>query len=527
MRRRPSGPGPYPGNARLLRAGWATVAVVGIAVTAVVVSQPGLRASVHAPELRVVIEVVGLCLVLFAALVLALPADADVRPARNAFVSALAVLAVSNAVFALWPVLAHTRPEFDQGLAFYPWVTARYTAGLLFVLAGTERPRLRLGTTLALSLGLLAAIDVALVGAGLRLPVPVRILDAPGGVAVAVEGPWAHTVSQAVPGGLFILGSWLAGKLYLRSAAPAYLWLSLALLAQVFTQVHEIVSPAFLGPIVSSADGLRVLAFLLLACGALVQVRRLYRDRSHTVRLQEQELESREALVDELATFAEQEQDFRAIVSHELATPIASIRAFTHVLRAETTGARSPRLDEALRGIDTESRRLTELVARIDELRDLELDGFRCDLRPLRVRPLLEDAAAFLKGLPGAHPITVRCHDARIHADPVRLGQVLRNVLANAARYTPPGTPILLAGHLTDGDHYAVRVADRGPGIPATERRRVLRRYGRGRGSQGTGGQGLGLYVASGIVEAHGGSLHLKEATGGGTEVRMTLRLAR
>ncbi|MDQ4129414.1 MAG: HAMP domain-containing histidine kinase, partial [Actinomycetota bacterium] len=326
---------------------------------------------------------------------------------------------------------------------------------------------------------------------------------------------------------LFALGAWLAGRIYLHSAEPVYMWLSLALLVQVFTQVHEILHPAFLGPIVTSADVLRSQAFLLLLVGALLQIRRIYRDRSQAVRDQQADLRVHEVLAGELTRFAEQEQVFRAIVSHELATPIATIRAFAHVL--DTALPPDPgRIRQAVAGIGAESRRLTELVARMDELRDLELAEFRCDLRSIRIQPLLEDAATFAKGLPGDHPITLRCSDARVDADPVRLGQAVRNVLTNAARYAPTTTPILIEGTIRDRDRYQISVSDHGPGVPRDERKRVLRRYARGSSGRATEGGGLGLYLASRIIDAHHGKLWIEDAGGpnSGARVVIELRLA-
>lgn len=513
------------GSGRPLQIAQAATVVAGLAVTAVVVAVPGAARSIVAPDLRVALEVLSLCAVTFAAVILSLPEDRDVRPARNALVSGLAVLALSNAVFTVTPALLGFRIPLDHGLAYYPWLAARYVAGLLFIASGLERPRLRLATSVLAGLALLAAIDVALLVVPGDLPVPVRIVGSGETATVVVVSPVINVLLQTVPAVLFGVGAALAGRLHLRSGAPAYRWLSLSLLVQLFAQVHEVLAPAFLGPVISSADGVRLVAVLLLVVAAVHQLAYLYRDRTATVRAQQRDLRSREDLLEELRVFAEREHDFRSLVSHELATPVATIRAFTHVLEAETGPSRSERLQLAVAGIEAESRRLQELINRMDELRELELKAFSCELRPIMLRPVLEDAAMFVRGLPGVHPVVLRTTDARVLADPLRLSQALRNIVVNAVRYTPPHSPVAIeATHLEQ--RVRVSITDRGPGIPPDERRRVKRRYARGSGSRGTEGQGLGLYLADRVVNAHGGRLSLTDADGGGTAVSFELEVS-
>lgn len=501
--------------------------ILGSSLTVATIVMPGLRLSLFLPNLRPLLELGGACAVLFAALILAVPNEIDVRPARNAFAAALAVLAVSNGVFGVLPVLTANQVTTSHELAFYPWVAARWVISALFISVGLERPRMGLIPYLGLGLGLLAVVEGALVAAASRLATPVYIVGSQVGSAVVVTRPVLHIILQMAPAALFAVGGWLAGRLYLRNIAPEYMWLSLALIVQVFAQIHEVLYPAFLGPILTTADPLRFLSFLLLVGGAFVQLRRLYRSRSTALRAQQRDLRSQQALLEDLRTFAEHEHDFRTIVSHELATPIATIRAYSHVL--ETSVVADKRVRQAIMGIKAEANRLMELVARMEELRDLELSEFRCQLRPVRIRPLLEDLTRFAQGIPDGHPVSLRCSDALVAADPVRLGQALRNVLVNAIRYSPPSSPIQIEGHVHDADRYHLAISDEGPGIPAQERQRVLRRYARGASGRATEGRGVGLYVASRIAEAHQGSLRIENAddeAGTGARVVIELRLA-
>jgi len=494
------------------------------AYTVLSLAVPAARLEMASPSARVVIEVVGVCALLFAAVVLALPGERDLPPACHTIVAALVVIALANAAFGIGPYAGSGRLPGDHGLAFYPWVAARHVAGLLFIVAAVQRPRLGLRLTLGWALFAFLTIELLVIAGRDGLVAPVTISAA--GTSLTIVEPLAHIVLQAVPGVLFAVGSWLAGRLYRTTGTLVLLWVSLALALQVYAQLHEILYPALLGPIVTSADALRLSAFAFLLAGAVVQLRHLYATRSRTVRVQASDIHHHSRLVDELGGFAEKEELFRSIVTHELATPIAAIRNYSELIAAKIPQPHSAELKGALNDMQTEANGLLELVGRIDELRDLTREEFTCELRAVRIRPLLVEAQRFVEGLDTSHAVLVDCADDRVLADPVRLGQLLRNLLMNAVRFSPSGTPIRIIGRRFQDD-FEVTMIDCGPGIPAGERTMVLRRSVRGRNAVGTEGLGLGLYLAEKIALGHGGSLHLAdgpEATG--TEVVVKLQVA-
>jgi signal transduction histidine kinase len=499
------------------------IIVAGVAVTVAPLLDERLQTALFAPQVRPVIEVAGACIVLFAALILALPSDDDVRPARNAFAAALVVLGGSNCVFGLLTVYGQN-PVFGE-LAFYPWIAARYVVVVFFVLAGLERPRISLSGYLLLALGVLATVELLMVLAAARLVTPLHVTTG-AEPAVVVTVPAVHVGLQAVPVALFGVGAWLAARLYLRGQAPEFAWLSSALAVQVVAQVHEMLFPAFLGPILRSPDVLRFVSFALLGGAAFVQMRHVYLERTRTIRQQGDDLRAQQAINDRLRAFADQEADFRAVVTHELATPIATIRTFGHVARRRARTHDDPELHRVLDGLGGEANRLQQLARRMEELRSLEFAEFACDLRPTLIQRPLEEATHFLHGLPGGHEVICTAEEARVLADPVRLGQALRNILANAARYSPPGSTIAIEGARREGDRYRIIIDDAGPGIPRAERDKVLRRYARGASATKRRGEGLGLYIASSIVDAHGGVIRLGTSRLGGTRVTIDLRLA-
>lgn len=505
-------------------------AVVGAAAlwTMATVLVPGLRLSLFSPDLRIVLEVAGLCVALFAALALMVPGeDGKLDPFANASVVALLTLGVSNAVFGVLPILVNGDQATGGGWTFYPWLVARYTAGVLFILASLPHLQLRLRTYALLTVALLALADGAflLLGDTLPVPLPRGVVDARAGMAVDVSTVAATAVVTAVPGVLFGIGAWTAWRAFLRNGQPIYQWLCLALCLQVLTQVHEVLYPALLGPVITTADAMGSSVLVVLLLGAVLQVRTVFLERAAKLRRQADDLRLRDELLAALRQFTEREQSFRAIVSHELSTPIATLRGFARLLAGAAPLSPDAR-QEALEGLLSESQRLQELVARMDELSRLELDEFHCELRPVLLCPLLEEAATALRGLPGSHPIKVSCPQVRVEADPVRLGQALRNLLANAAQYASAGTPIHLEAEPSADGHVQVAVADRGPGIPVEERERVLRKYERGSAGASGRGTGLGLYVAERIARAHGGRLFFDEGWTGLRAV-LELRMAR
>jgi signal transduction histidine kinase len=159
-----------------------------------------------------------------------------------------------------------------------------------------------------------------------------------------------------------------------------------------------------------------------------------------------------------------------------------------------------------------------------------ERDDFAVSPVPVAMDPILADAAAFARALPDDHPLTCPSGvQLRVLADPQRIGQVLRNLLGNAAKFSPPGTPIevrVTPGH----ERVEVAVVDQGPGIHPDDLGCIFEKYGRGRAVKGGDrlgrmipGHGLGLYLSSRIVRAHGGELTVRSTLGQGSTFAFTL----
>jgi two-component system sensor histidine kinase KdpD len=203
-------------------------------------------------------------------------------------------------------------------------------------------------------------------------------------------------------------------------------------------------------------------------------------------------------------------------VSHDLRTPLAAIGGAASALRGGAPGLDDARREEMVETIADETARLERLVANLLDMTRLESGvlEFRRDWVP--ADELVGSALNRLDAALAGRPVTIDIpHDLPLlWVDPVLVEQVLINVLDNASRHTPAGTPIAIAATAGAAD-VALTIADRGPGIPDGLRERVFEKFQRGTGSA-AGGVGLGLAIARGIVEAHGGRITVAERDGGG-----------
>jgi signal transduction histidine kinase len=165
----------------------------------------------------------------------------------------------------------------------------------------------------------------------------------------------------------------------------------------------------------------------------------------------------------------------------------------------------------------------------IADLLDMaKIDAGHLDLRkqPETSRALIDDVLSILEPLANAKQITIEkelTEAPPVNADRDRIFYVLSNIIGNAIKYTPEGGTITLRTERRRGELLII-VDDTGPGIPPEELAQVFDRYRRGRGSQE--GAGLGLYIAKGIVLAHGGTIWAEAAAGGGSRFCLTLPLA-
>ena len=212
-----------------------------------------------------------------------------------------------------------------------------------------------------------------------------------------------------------------------------------------------------------------------------------------------------------------------ADVAHELRTPLSNIRGYVEAIR---DGVVSP--DAATLGsIHEEVLLLTRLIEDLQELALAESGQLTLHIQPCDLSDLAKKAVAGVQPYANAKGVTIGIEPLGVeetHADPERIGQVLRNLLVNAANYTAAGGRVQISVNRREHG-IEVSVQDSGPGIPEEELPYLFERFYRvdKSRSRATGGVGLGLTIAKRLVEAHGGSITVRSQVGHGSTFAFVL----
>ncbi|MBK5259229.1 MAG: PAS domain-containing protein [Thermoanaerobaculia bacterium] len=259
-------------------------------------------------------------------------------------------------------------------------------------------------------------------------------------------------------------------------------------------------------------DNLPLAELLAERAGLAVENAKLYTDQ----------VEARKKVED----LSRLKDEFLSIASHELRTPVTSIKGYTQLaktlIRENDLATSEEYLDIALDQIDRMSRLIIEL-----------LDVSRIETGRLEIRREPIPWCTFVRDVVHRHHTAVS--DRRFHlnvpdaaktvsGDRDRLEQVLGNLLENAVKYSPEGSDVFVSV-VDRGDQMVTSVCDRGIGIPADELKQVFERFHRGRqvSSSNYGGLGLGLYITRQIIERHAGTIWVESQEGSGTTFHFSL----
>jgi signal transduction histidine kinase len=209
-----------------------------------------------------------------------------------------------------------------------------------------------------------------------------------------------------------------------------------------------------------------------------------------------------------------------AWASHDLRTPLANMQA---MLEALEDGLGEP--EEYLPALGEQVRVLSQLVDDLFELARIDADALTLELRQLPVAPIVSsslrgiEAEARLRHVSLASEVD---NDVTATFAPDKVERVLMNLLTNALRHTPSDGAVAVRVELLAGE-VRVAVEDTGDGLDVEARARMFERFWRGDRSRTTRGAGLGLAIARGLVEAHGGRIWAEDREGGGARVSFTL----
>jgi signal transduction histidine kinase len=272
---------------------------------------------------------------------------------------------------------------------------------------------------------------------------------------------------------------------------------------------------------------LSVLLGLLVVVLATGRARAVRLVNKQTLELRDQATELR-TTVTELEAAQAVKDEFLSLVSHELRTPLTSIRGYAELLQEEEELADAHR--SYVEVIDRNAARLIGLVEDLLVMAQIQSGGLPLHLGEVILSDLIDHSGETARPFAASKEIDFELDTEpgiAAQGDPVRLGQVLDNLMSNAIKYTPSGGSVAVTMTHT-GETATIAVSDTGIGIPPDEQDQMFGRFFRTSNARGSGiaGTGLGLAITRGIVEAHGGTIGFDSVEGAGTTFRITLPLA-
>jgi signal transduction histidine kinase len=218
---------------------------------------------------------------------------------------------------------------------------------------------------------------------------------------------------------------------------------------------------------------------------------------------------------------------FLGMAAHDLRSPIGSIQMFANLLLDPGYPLSDAHRNSILDEIVKRTHQMLKLINNLLDITTIEAGELKLEPQRIELRPFLEEAKRWHAVVAGAKDIEVTLRDVAegsVRADPIRLRQVLDNLISNAVKYSPTGSTVSVgAERSTDGWRLSIR--DQGPGIRDDERDRLFQEFAR-LSAKPTGGEkstGLGLAISRRVVEAHGGSIGVESTPGRGATFFFTL----
>jgi signal transduction histidine kinase len=316
--------------------------------------------------------------------------------------------------------------------------------------------------------------------------------------------------------GAVLLGAWYGG---LGPGLLATLAAALANDYLVIPPVHSI------GLFTSLSSGLNLLVFLLEGSfvSLLIEWLRRARRRAEAARAEATALQERERAAREEAEAAIRIRDeFLSVAAHELKTPITSLRGYAQLLGREfADGDRvdATRARRAVQTISAQTEKLTHLIGQLLDVSRIRSGRLALEPRPTAIYPLAQEVVQAAQQRSGAHRLVVAGDPQAIGlVDPLRVEQVLNNLIDNALKYGHGGEVEVYDARL-DAAAVQIAVRDHGPGIPPDKRGSIFERYYRAHADPQVAGLGLGLYICREIVELHGGRIWAEFPADGGARI--------
>jgi two-component system sensor histidine kinase KdpD len=210
-------------------------------------------------------------------------------------------------------------------------------------------------------------------------------------------------------------------------------------------------------------------------------------------------------------------------VSHDLRTPLAVMKGVATTLLDDDGVVEDAVRRDLTHALVEETERLDRRVRDLLDMTRLESGAVRVHKEWQSVEEVVGAALNQTESRLAGRQIQTDVPSTLLaQCDSVLIQQVLVNLIENAAKYSPPGTPISVLASQAEGE-VRIEVGDRGPGVPEEDHARIFEKFRRGQAESKTGGVGLGLTICRAIVLAHGGRIWVEDRQGGGASFRFTL----
>lgn len=220
--------------------------------------------------------------------------------------------------------------------------------------------------------------------------------------------------------------------------------------------------------------------------------------------------------------------EFLSVAAHELKTPMTSLRGFAQLLLRKMEQGQAldiDRLQRILRTIDEQSNKLTHLIEQLLDISRIEAGRLALERQESDLPPLIEHVVRGIQAISTHHTLQVESEPHLLAwVDPLRLEQVLTNLINNAIKYSPIGGKVNIALQ-QKGKRFRLSVTDQGGGVPAEHQAHIFERFYQAHDEGAMGGMGLGLYITRQIVELHGGQIWLEQPPAGGSRFVLELPL--
>jgi two-component system sensor histidine kinase KdpD len=214
-------------------------------------------------------------------------------------------------------------------------------------------------------------------------------------------------------------------------------------------------------------------------------------------------------------------------ISHDLRTPLVSVIGVLSSLQEEGIELDDAARSNLIQVAREEAERLNHLITNLLDVTRLESGAARVSRQPCDIEDVIGAALEQLGSRSDGRPVKIELAQGLpfVSGDFGLLVQVLVNLLENAFKYSPPGSPVEVFGR-RKGNLVEIEVADRGVGVPEQDLLRIFDKFYRVQRPGSVVGTGLGLAICKGIVEAHGGSIQAENRSGGGTIIKVALPVA-